>query len=62
MSYPFKWKPLSIDASAKIKVLFEDDSSVQNYVVSEPMGVFGQANLQLLKKSSISKSGQMIFG
>ena len=45
MSYPFKWKPLSVEASAKIKLLFEDDSSVQNYVVSEPMGVYGQANL-----------------
>ena len=41
MPYPYKWKPLTED----IKSLFEVDSSVQNYVVSEPLGVHGQAHL-----------------
>ena len=45
MSYPFKWKPLTEEARAEIKILFEVDSSVQNYVVSEPLGVHGQAHL-----------------
>ena len=45
MNYPFKWNPPSEEARAKIKILFEVDSSMPNYVVSEPLGVYGQAHL-----------------
>ena len=45
MNYPFKWNPPSEEARAKFKILFEVDSSMPNYVVSEPLGVYGQAHL-----------------
>jgi hypothetical protein len=40
MAYPFKWVPISDELKAFRKPLFEERSSQQGGVVSEPMGIY----------------------
>ena len=50
MEYPFEWKSISEDEKATIENLFEEDSAVRSYVISEPMKVYGQANIPEIAK------------
>ena len=50
MEYPFEWKSISEDEKATIDSLFDEDSAVRSYVISEPMKIYGQANFPTIAK------------
>mgnify|MGYP001389118200 CR=1 FL=1 len=50
MEYPFEWKSISEDEKATIYSLFDEDSAVRSYVISEPMKIYGQANFPTIAK------------
>ena len=50
MEYPFEWKSISEDEKATIYSLFDEDSAVRSYVISEPMKIYGQANFPEIAK------------